>query len=73
MEHSLNLGVTHILSCITPMHTGKIDGTSNDNDNDKSLAGDTSDDCGDVIAGALCKLIGLIKQVHPIDCNSNIY
>ena len=73
MEHSLNLGVTHILSRIAPMRTGKTDGTSNDNDNDESLAGDTSDDRGDVIAGALHKLIGLIKQVRPIDCNSIIY
>ena len=73
MEHSLNLGVSHVLSHITPMRTGKTDGTSNDNDNDKSSAGDTSDDHGDVIAGALRKLMGLIKQVCPIDHNYHIY
>jgi hypothetical protein len=73
MEHSLNLRVTHILSQITPMCTGKMDGTSNEDEDDKLLAGDTSDDHGDVIAGALCKLIGLIKQVHPINHNSYIY
>jgi hypothetical protein len=50
-----------------------MDGASNDDDNDESLAGNTSDDHGDVIAGALHKLIGLIKQVHPIDHNSHIY
>ena len=55
------------------MHTGKTDGTSNNNDNDELSAGDTSDDCGDVIAGALCKLMGLIKQVHLIDHNYHIY
>ena len=73
MEHSLNLGVGHVLSCITPMHTGKTDGASNDDDDDESLAGNTSDDRGDVIAGALRKLMGLIKQVRPIDCNYHIY
>ena len=73
MEHSLNLGVRHVLSRITPMRTGKTDGASNNDDNDKSLAGDTSDDRGNVIAGALCKLMGLIKQVRPIDRNYHIY
>ena len=55
------------------MRTGKTEGTSNDDDNDKSSAGDTSDDHGDVIAGALRKLMGLIKQVRPIDRNYHIY
>jgi hypothetical protein len=34
--------VNHILFQITPMHTGKTDGTSNMDDNDESLTGDTS-------------------------------
>ena len=57
MEHSLNLGVGHILSRIIPVPTGKTHdaGNNNEDDNDNELlAGDApSEDCTS----------GLIKQV----------
>lgn len=76
MEHSLNLGVGHILSHIIPMPTGKTHNAGNDNEDDNIndvLAGDVpSEDC----ASGVRKLLGLIKQVgsNPvIHRNHHIY
>ena len=76
MEHSLNLGVGHILSCIIPVPTGKTHDAGNDNEDDNDnelLAGDApSEDC----TSGVRKLLGLIKQVgsNPvIHCNHHAY
>jgi len=72
MEHSLHLGVGHVLSRITPLDTRKTRGAGNDNEDDES--GDESDDeYGDIISGALRKLLGLIKQVRLIHFHYHIY
>src|SRR5260221_12175689 len=69
MEHSLNLGVSHILSRITPVQRGKTHDTENDNEDDdieELSAGDAPSE--DSISSALHKLLGLIKQVRRIHC-----
>jgi hypothetical protein len=63
MEHSLHLGVGHLLSRITPVQTGRKHNTENGNEDDVievMLAGE------DNISSALYKLLELIKQVHVI-------
>jgi len=72
MEHSLHLGVGHVLSHITPIDPRKTHGTQNDNSDDNS--DDESDsEYGGIISGALHKLLGLIKQVHLFHCHYHIY
>ncbi len=72
MEHSLHLGVGHVLSRITTMDARKTRGAGNDNEGDES--DDESDDgYGDVLSGALRKLLGLIKQVCLIHYHYQIY
>jgi hypothetical protein len=65
MEHSLHLAVGHVLSHVTPVHTGKTH-VGKDDDNE-SLAGVVSDDSTAIISHALRKLLGLIKQVRLIE------
>ena len=64
IEHLLHLGAGYVLSHIIPVPSAKINGTRNDNEDDESSGDDSSDDdSGAVTPGALCKIIGLIKQV----------
>jgi len=64
MEHSINLAVGHFLSHITPMHTTSA---AKDNDNDNSVEDAApSNDSSTIISNSLCKLLTLIKQVHPV-------
>jgi hypothetical protein len=66
MEHSLHLGVGHILSCIIPVCTKKTHGAEKDSDDDESDRGFTSDDSSTITPHALYKLLELIKQVYLI-------
>ena len=67
MEHSLHLAAGHALSCITPMHTTKKHSAGKDNKEDGSSAGVVASDNGSaIISHALCKLLGLIKQVRVL-------
>ena len=74
MEHLLHLGVSHILSHITPTPTQNINVIRNGNEEDESSADDLSTDESDATTqGALHKMIELIKQVCQIDCNYHMY
>ena len=66
MEHSLHLGVGHILSCIVPVRTKKTHGARKDSDDDESDEGFISDDSSTITPHALYKLLELIKQVYLI-------
>lgn len=66
MEHSLHLGVGHILSHIIPVHTKKIYGAEKVSNDDESTRGMTSDDTSTITPHALHKLLELIKQVFLI-------
>jgi hypothetical protein len=66
MEHSLHLGVGHILSHIVPVRTKKTHSAGKVSDDDESTRGITSDDSSTVTAHALHKLLELIKQVFLI-------
>jgi hypothetical protein len=61
MEHSLHLGVGHILSCIVPVCTKKTYGAGKDSNNDESNGGFTSDDSSTITPHVLYKLLELIK------------
>jgi len=77
MEHCLHLAAGHVLSSITLMHTEtlrKARNESNDDKDDNSLdEAASSDECCTVIRHGLCKLLGLIKQVHVILCLCSIH
>jgi len=73
MEHALHLAAGHVLSRITPVDTQTHDATKDDK-GDKSLAGVAgSDDPTAIVSNALCKLLGLIKQVCRLHCIYYIY
>jgi len=73
MEHSLHLGVGHLLSCIIPVNTRKTHGVRNDENEDDDFDISPDDEYGPVISDALRKLLGLIKQVRRICCHYHIY
>ena len=60
-----------LASLITPTQTGKTYEGGNDNkkDDESSEDNDSCDDCSAITAEALCKLLGVIKQVSPITHN----
>lgn len=64
MEHSLNLGVGHLLSHVTPARTGSV--TKGNDDDDSGEGTVPSDYSTAIISHALRKLLGLIKQVRVI-------
>ena len=66
MEHSLHLGVGHILSHIVPVRTNRTHGAGKVSDDNESNGGVTSDDSSTVTPHALYKLLELIKQVYLI-------
>ena len=64
MEHSLNLGVGHLLSHVTPAHAGSVaKGNDDDGSGDGAVPSDYSTA---IISHVLHKLLRLIKQVHVI-------
>jgi len=70
MEHSLHLAASHFLSCITPTQRVKTyEGGNNNKDDESSDDDDACDDPSAIATEALCKLLGLIKQVSPIARN----
>jgi len=73
IEHALHLAAGHLLSNVTPIHIGETHGACNDDKGDELLGDDASSDDSVITPGALRKLMGLIKQVHPIDHNYDIY
>ena len=66
MEHSLHLGVGHILSHIIPVHTKKTHVAGKNTDDDKSDGGVPSDDSSTITPHVLYKLLELIKQIYLI-------
>ena len=66
MEHSLHLGVGHILSHIIPVRTNRTHGAGKVSNDNESNGGVTSDDSSTVTPHALYKLLELIKQVYLI-------
>ena len=68
MEHSLHLAAGHVLSHITPVDAEKTCEARDDDDDDdnETSVGATSNDHSGIISNTLCKLLGLIKQVHLI-------
>jgi hypothetical protein len=76
MEHLLHLAAGHVLSHITPVYTEMTCKATNNEENDETSAGGaTSDECSPIIATGLQKLLGLIKQVCIIChlCKHSVY
>jgi len=71
MEHSLHLGVGHVLARVTPARTRKAQDTGKEDESSSDSA--DSDGISSILSDALRKLLALIRQVHIKFCKCNIY
>ena len=62
MEHSLHLGVGHILSHIVPVRTNRTHGARKVSDDDESNGGVTSDGSSTITPHALYKLLEVLNR-----------
>jgi predicted transcriptional regulator len=71
MEHSLHLGVGHLLARITPARTRKAQDAGKE---DESSFDSADSDCiSSILSDALRKLLALIRQVRIMFRKCNIY